>query len=39
MKRRYKLKKRHSRSKFKRGISRTHKFNLQSPIMRGGIRL
>jgi steroid 5-alpha reductase family enzyme len=35
----FKLKKSKSRKQFKRYAKRTHKYNVNPPIMRGGIRL
>lgn len=39
MKKRYKMSKRSSKRKFRKTVGLTHRFNFQSPIMRGGIRL
>lgn len=39
MQKRWKISKRKSRTKFRRGASKTHKFNISGRPMRGGIRL
>lgn len=39
MMKRRKINRSKSRKMFSRGADRTHKFNLQAPIMRGGIRM
>lgn len=39
MKHRHKVRGRKSKRLFSKTADRTHKFNVQSPIMRGGIRM
>lgn len=39
MKKRFKLARGKSRRLFRKGVSRTHKFNVNSRPMRGGVRL
>lgn len=39
MKKRYKMKPKASRKLFKKTADRTHYFNVQNTVMRGGVRL
>lgn len=39
MKKRYKMSRRASKRKFRKGVEKTHYFNLGRPLFRGGIRM